>query len=215
MSTDSLSRRSDAPGGFRGLLQAARAGSPGAAADLLELFRPYLLGVAHQHISPGVRRVVAASDIVQDTLFEAHRDLAGFSGQRDYDFRNWLRRVLLNNLVDFVRRHQESAKRGAGQRVLGQASSVWQTVTGIPADGPTPSTCAMASEKSRQLHDALQRLRVDYRTIIVLRYQQGLSFEEAAVRMDRSVDAVRKLWIRGIQRLRELLEEADRSDIVR
>jgi RNA polymerase sigma-70 factor (ECF subfamily) len=173
------------------------------------------LGIANQEILPGGRRGFAASDIVQETFLEAHRDFATFFGQCDRDLRSWLRRMLLHNLVDLVRRHQESVKRGAGQRVLGQASSVWQTITGIPADDPTPSACAMASEKSRQLRDALQRLRPDHCTIIILRYQQGLSFEEAAVRMDRSVDAVRKLWIRGIQRLRELLEEADRSGIAR
>jgi len=54
--------------------------------------------------------------------------------------------------------------------------------------------------------DQLAKLRPDYREVIVLRNLQGLSFEEVAVQMDRKPGAVRMLWLRAIEKFRQLYE---------
>ena len=48
----------------------------------MEAYRPYLLLVANQEISPVLRPKGGRSDIVQETFLEAHRDLGQFSGRR-------------------------------------------------------------------------------------------------------------------------------------
>ncbi len=73
-----------------------------------------------------------------------------------------------------------------------------------------PVSARWHARRDLQLERALEQLRPDYRTVIVLRYREGRSFQEIAGRLDRSVDAVRKLWLRGITRLKKLLEEHDR-----
>jgi RNA polymerase sigma-70 factor (ECF subfamily) len=47
----------------------------------LERFRSYLLLLARVRLDPMVRTKVGASDLVQQTLLEAHRDLAQFRGR--------------------------------------------------------------------------------------------------------------------------------------
>ena len=59
-----------------------------------------------------------------------------------------------------------------------------------------------------RLADVLARLPDDYREVIVLRNLEGLSHEEAARRMGRSVGAVRMLWVRALARLRRELKES-------
>src|SRR5579884_842942 len=44
------------------------------------------------------------------------------------------------------------------------------------------------------------------RKVIILRQLEGLSFPEVAQRMERSPDSVRKLWMRALTRLRQVLE---------
>jgi RNA polymerase sigma-70 factor (ECF subfamily) len=52
----------------------------------------------------------------------------------------------------------------------------------------------------------MSRLPEDYRRIILLRYQEGLTFEEIGKRLGRTENAVRKLWARAVERIREDLE---------
>ncbi len=55
------------------------------------------------------------------------------------------------------------------------------------------------------LADALGELPDNYREVIVLRHLEGLTFPEVAGRMQRSVDSVEKLWMRGLAHLRQIM----------
>ena len=52
--------------------------------------------------------------------------------------------------------------------------------------------------------DRLAGLPAHYRDVIVLRNLEGLSFDEVARRMGRTPGAVRLLWLRALDRLRQL-----------
>ena len=47
-----------------------------------------------------------------------------------------------------------------------------------------------------------------YRDVILMRNIEGLSHDEVALRMDRSVGSLRMLWVRALARLRDGLEES-------
>ncbi len=49
----------------------------------------------------------------------------------------------------------------------------------------------------------LANLRPQYREVIIMRNLQGLSFEEIAVRTERNAGAVRMLWLRAIEKLKQ------------
>ena len=55
------------------------------------------------------------------------------------------------------------------------------------------------------LAEAIKRLPQAYGEVIILRHLEGLSFPGIAERMNRSLDSVEKLWMRGLTRLRRLL----------
>lgn len=205
---------SDGPAGaegFRRLVEASRNGSPEAIGQLLESCRRYLLTIAQEEIPQTVQPRVAASDVVQETFLEAHRDFPTFIGQSEQELRGWLRRMLLHNLMDVIRKHQQTAKRNPGPQADAGSPSQRQAIASAPADDPTPSAWAIAQEKNAQLAKALEKLPQDYRAVILLRYQDGKSFEAIAGELQRSVDAVRKLWLRGVKRLQQILEESGHS----
>jgi RNA polymerase sigma-70 factor (ECF subfamily) len=193
-----------APGdALDGWLAAARAGSPEALGEALQACRGYLLLIAEQELDAELRAKGGASDLVQETFVKAHRHFAGFAGGPD-DLRAWLRRILLNHLADFRAAYREAAKRQAAREVPLQGDdSAGAGTAAVPDAGPSPSRQAMAREEADEVRRLLDRLPDDYRTVLRLRYQEDRPFEEIAGLMNRSENAVRKLWARALERLHE------------
>ena len=75
------------------------------AAPDFEQFRSYLRLQAEMQLSPRLKVKEAASDIVQQAMLEAHRDLKDFRGKTDVELRAWLRVILTNNLTEVARRY--------------------------------------------------------------------------------------------------------------
>src|SRR5436309_671969 len=110
---------------LEGWLTEARAGSQEALGQALEACRGYLLLVARREMGEELLAKGGASDLVQDTLLDAVRDFGRFGGVTRDDLLRWLRRLLLNNLVDFVRQYRDTEKREAAREapLIGPTSS--------------------------------------------------------------------------------------------
>ena len=52
----------------------------------------------------------------------------------------------------------------------------------------------------------LEELPSDYREVIVMRQIEGLTISEISARIGRTEDSVQKLWVRGLQALRALMQ---------
>jgi RNA polymerase sigma-70 factor (ECF subfamily) len=169
----------------------------------LESCRPYLLGVANRELRADLIAKAGASDLVQETFLEAQRDFGRFQGQTDVELRAWLRRILLNNLANFVRRYREPQKRKVSREV-----SIDQQTTGghhpesLAASTLSPSGHAMRNEQAVAVTQALRRLRERDRQVVLWRYQEDCSFEEIGRRLGGSAEMARKVWNRAIERIR-------------
>jgi RNA polymerase sigma-70 factor (ECF subfamily) len=195
---------------FTRLLDAVRHGDADAQGLILARYRPWLLVLARLHHHDRVQGKFDASDVVQQTLLEACRALPQFRGQTEAELLAWLRQVLAHVLAHELRRYQGTRQRDVGREIsLDQAlaQSSQRLADLLAASGPTPSQQAVRHEQELLLADVLARLPDDYREVIVLRNLEGLTHEEIARRMDRSVGAVRMLWVRALARVRE---EVDR-----
>jgi RNA polymerase sigma-70 factor (ECF subfamily) len=188
-------------------LPEARAGSREALGQLLEACRGYLLRIANQGLGDDLQAKGGASDLVQETFLEAHRDFARFQGTTEAELLAWLRCLLLNNVANFARGYRATDKRQVGREVsLEGGASSGLGEPGLVADTPSPSMEAMAREKAEALTRALECLPEDYRRVITLRNQERREFEEIGQLMGRSTDAARRLWSRAIERLQHELE---------
>src|SRR5690349_15212079 len=94
----------------------ARTGSVDSLGRALEACRGYLLLIAQQELEPELQAKGGASDLVQETFLKAHRHFGRFHGDSEAELLAWLRRLLLNNLIDF-RRQLRTAKRQAGKEI--------------------------------------------------------------------------------------------------
>jgi RNA polymerase sigma-70 factor (ECF subfamily) len=191
------------------LLQQARTGCREALGRLLELYRNYLRLLARTQIDMALRVRVDPSDLVQETLLEAHRDFEDFVGTGEKELVAWLRRILVRNLADQVRRHKAQVRDWGRQEslevLLDRSSSAAERA--LAKGVSTPSAQAARREQGVLLADALARLPADYRDVIVLRNLEHRKFDEIAARMGRSAGAVRMLWSRALEKLGQLMED--------
>jgi RNA polymerase sigma-70 factor (ECF subfamily) len=73
-------------------------------ADLpLERYRDYLLLLARAQFDERFQGKLDPSDIVQQSLLEAHACSGQFRGTTSGELAGWLRQILVNNLKNYIR----------------------------------------------------------------------------------------------------------------
>ena len=194
------------------LLDAAKHGEREQLGTLMQSYRNYLTLLARTQMGRQIQARVSPSDVVQETMLEALQGFDGFRGSTEREFVVWLRQILINNLMRFVETHVRTAKRDVRREIPMEQG--FPTMDGT-AEGlnqlaaramSSPSAAANRREIGVVVADCLAKLPAHYREVIVLRNLRGLSFEEVAREMGRSVGSVRMLWMRAIDQFRVLLE---------
>jgi RNA polymerase sigma-70 factor (ECF subfamily) len=158
-------------------IEAARQGSPDALGQVLEYCRPYLLAVANEQLETDLQAKAGASDLVQDTFVEAHRDFAVFRGRSEEELLTWLRQILLHNLANVRRQYRATEKRQVQREVSIDSAPEKELRGGLVDDGSSPSAQARAREQDAALERAMEQLPASYRQVI-----QWRSLERCSLR---------------------------------
>ena len=183
--------------------------APGGGRDL-ERFRAYLRLLARLHLDARLRGKPDPSDVVQQTLLQAHRALADFRGG-EAEQAAWLRQILARNLAHAVR-DLGRAKRDVGrERSLEAAldASSARLEAWLAAEQSSPSQRVVRQEELLRLAEALAELPEAQREAVVLHYWQGRSLAEIGQELGRTPAAVAGLLHRGLKQLRGRLRELE------
>jgi RNA polymerase sigma-70 factor (ECF subfamily) len=191
------------------LLQQARMGDAQSLNRLLDVYRNYLCLLARMQTTGQLRGRIDSSDLVQETLLRAYQAFPGFRGNSEIEVLGWLRKILASSLTDQLKLHQ-SGKRDVRREqslesVLNESSR--HLSQSLAAANSSPSAAAQRREQSVILADALSRLPMDYQEVIIQRQLKRKPFAQIAQEMGRSSGAVRMLWTRALERLRDELEQ--------
>jgi len=191
------------------LLAQAREGDEQAREALFEKCRNYVRVIAHTQAEGWLRTKVDASDLVQQTMLEAHRGFDNFRGTSEAEWLGWLKRILANNVTDFIRHYQGTAKRQTDREVPLHRNSPNDSAGfthDLSAHDESPSQFVMRREREVEVANAVSKLSPDHQEVIMLRNLQRLPFDEVASRMERSRPAVQMLWMRALKSLKEELQ---------
>ena len=134
-----------------------------------------------------------AEDVAQDAFIRAYRKATTFRGGAPV--KAWLYRIAINRAYDElrrIRRKREVPLEDAGLPERGRASS---------------EAIAEAKELQRQIALALAKLRPEYRTPLVLREIEGMTYREIAEFLDWPLGTVQTRIHRGRLELRSHLAE--------
>ena len=188
------------------LLGSTKPAAPGADRDVnddvLEGLRNYLLRVADRALTPELKTKEGASDVVQETLVEAHRVFHRFKGRTDAELRAWLRKLLTNQVAHVVRRYCGTEKRRLAREVsLDVALGGQDLDEALVADQTSPGGQAVRDEEELALTAALERLPENMRQAVLWRHHESCGFDEMGRRLGCSNVAARKLWLRALEQL--------------
>lgn len=156
--------------------------------EALREFESPLLGYATTFLHD----IERARDVVQDTFIRLY--------QQDIDkvkdgLKGWLFTVCRNRALDVIRKEK---------RMIGLED---QQMSRLPSGRRNPSERADLSERVEQVHEALNRLSDNQREVILLKFEQGLSYAEISEVTGLSSGNVGFLLHTGLKRLRSALPD--------
>ncbi|MDH3592798.1 MAG: RNA polymerase sigma factor [Planctomycetota bacterium] len=166
------------------LLAAARGGDRTAFADLVRDAAPALERLALRLL--GHRQ--DAEDVAQDAVFAAWRQLDGFRGRAR--FKTWICRILVHRSLDVLRRRKPTT-----------------TLEAVPSATADPGPAAAASDRELEalVRAEVERLPPVQRATLLLRADQGLSYDEIAYVLGSTRNAVRMNLVAARKKLAQRL----------
>jgi RNA polymerase sigma-70 factor (ECF subfamily) len=175
--------------------------SRGLANDLDAAFEPLVRTYQDRLYGFALRLVGSrqdAEEATQDTFVRAYRALERYPAERrrELRLRPWLYQIALNVVRNRVRRPVLATVPVDGPLANGLAAQAAQQ----------PESVAMRAERWNDLADALGGLPKRYKTAVVLRHVQGLSYAETAEVLDQPIGTTKSDVHRGLRLLRERIE---------
>jgi RNA polymerase sigma-70 factor (ECF subfamily) len=174
----------------------------------LERYRTYLRLLARAHLRSQLRGRLDDSDVVQQTLLEAHRHAGQYRGTTSGELAAWLRQILARQLANALRDETRQRRDVRRQRSLEEAveQSSARLEQWLAAEQSSPSQHVERDEQLLRLAGALPELPEGQREAVEMRYLHGLSLQEIAEQLGRTPEAVAGLLHRGLEALRRRLE---------
>lgn len=189
----------------------ATSNDPHGLGQALEDHRDYLRILARLQLAPVLRGKLDPSDLVQQTLLQAHVALGQFRGRDPAELAAWLRQILVRTAANALRGYGRDRRNVRLEQSLERSleESSARLEAWLAAEQPSPSERAEHNEQVLRLVRALAGLPTAQREALLLKHCQGCTLLEIGQRLDRSPTAVAALLQRGLKQLREHLRERD------
>ncbi len=154
--------------------------------------RSYLVLLARLHLDPRLAGRIDPSDVVQQTLLEAHARRDQFRGGSRPEWLAWLRQALANNLRDALRAHRADCRDVGRERALADAldASSARLDGMVPDVGTAPPDAAERGERAVRLATALEELPPAQRDALVLQHWHGWTLRQIADHLGKTPGSV-------------------------
>jgi RNA polymerase sigma-70 factor, ECF subfamily len=159
------------------------------------LYERYLDRV-YRYIAYRTSNTTVAEDLTAEVFLNAWRMIERYE-DRGYAFSTWLLRLAHNEVTDYYRTNRNHTS--LSETDIYKSSS------------PELSHLVELQEDQATLLRALHQLSDEWRQIIVLRFVEGLSFDEISLIVGKSSGACRVIQHRALSRLRNLLTLEEKS----
>jgi len=178
------------------LLEGLRSGSEAAYELLLERFQSPVYHLVQRLIEDPNE----AGDVVQDVFLKVFRNVGAFRGQSS--LKTWVYRIAVNEAHNRRRWFSRHRRAEVGLEVDGDGRDYLDQLSD---SARTPYDLALNEEVKSAIEAALTTLNPVFRSAVVLRDLEDLSYEEIADVLDVSLGTVKSRILRGREALRSAL----------
>jgi RNA polymerase sigma-70 factor, ECF subfamily len=172
------------------LINQVKSGDTEAFGILYEQYAEMIFRYVYSHLD----NRLDAEDLTEEIFLRAWKALPKYD-ERGLPFSAFLFRIARNSLIDYYRQHK-----------------VVQSIDDMDLQSHEigPEDTVTSNFENNDLRKTIAELREDYRNVLIFRFLSGLSPDETAQVMQRSVGAVRVLQHRALAALKDLLERGSR-----
>ena len=192
------------------LVALAKTGDELALERLCKVYGERIRRIIRLRMSNELRSKLESMDLVQDTFIAALRGLEDFTYRNEGDFLRWLSTIAENRLRDNLKKFHANKRDIRKEMSLNNNRQSTQDsfvkMTG-PVDSTTPSVIMSRREELDGLEKALDKLKPEYKEVILMTKIEGLSSKELSDRLGKAPGAVRMLLSRAMIALASALED--------
>jgi RNA polymerase sigma-70 factor (ECF subfamily) len=179
-----------------------KAGSEDAYAWLIGEFQQPVYGLVYRIVNDPAD----AADTTQDVFLKVFRGMKHFHGESS--LKTWIYRIALHEAANrrrwwFRHKAQETSIEPLEADRLSSSGCSMQSALTDPAD--SPFDCAVHRQVQQRVDEALRKVAEPYRTTLILRDLEDMSYEEIAEVLEISLGTVKSRLTRGREALRQKL----------
>ncbi len=144
------------------------------------------------------------SDLAQEVFIRVYRSINNL--RNPSSFRSWLTQIVTNLFYDELRKRPRRLPTISMDDSAENENEESEATRDIIDSSPQPDEKALSHEMTDVIRKAMMRLPEQFRTSIVLREVEGLSYEEIAVITKTEMGTVKSRIARARTKLQELLK---------
>lgn len=142
-----------------------------------------------------------ATDIVQEVFIKAWKNIHHFDPLKA-SFKTWIFTITKNTTTDFLRKKRSllfsDLEKSDDENINSFAEN-------IPTEELLPDLALQKLEDSKFLNKTLEKLRPDYQEVLVLHYQEEMTFEEIGKILNKPLNTIKSQHRRAILELKKML----------
>lgn len=184
------------------LVMRAKDGDQKAYAELMQRYKDSIYYMALKMVN----NKDDAMDLTVETFGKAFENIDRY--KPDFAFSTWLFRIATNNCIDFIRKKKlhlvsiDSVVDDEGDDRPLQ----------IKSETLNPEEISIKKQQAEQLRFLVDKLPQRYKTLIILRYYEELSYEEIATQLDLPLGTVKAQLFRARDFLHNLLSRKKKNN---
>jgi RNA polymerase sigma-70 factor (ECF subfamily) len=182
------------------LVSLAQAGREAAYRELIRRYERPVFSLIFRM----VRDREVSEDLAQDTFIKVLNHIDRY--RPEFKLSSWLFKIANNVAIDHLRKRQIDTVSMDGSPHASTASEIEATQMEIAATQETALEELEAKEIGSAIERAIESLRPEYRSCIMLRHVEGRSYEEIAATLDLPLGTVKTYIHRARHQLREALD---------
>lgn len=152
----------------------------------------------------------SAQDITQETFIKVWKHRARFD--MNHSFKTWLFTIARNTAYDALKKKSAIPFSQWSELKESSYESIRETEPVVIDETPLPDELADAQLQKELIEKAITQLPVPYQTVVLLRYDSDLTFEEIGVVLGAPLNTVKSQYRRAIVKLRSYLLDMAKPD---
>ena len=146
-----------------------------------------------------------AADIVQEIFIKVWKNINKFNPAKA-SFKTWIFTITKNTVTDFLRKKKSLLFSDLEKNDYEDGKGENYLAANIPDENLLPDEALQKLEDTKNLNEILNKLRPMYREILVLHYQEEITFDEIGKILGKSTNTVKSQHRRAIIELRKMLD---------